>query len=192
MIKKEEPETVENDQPELEAATAPEDTESLQKALEEEKQKAGEYLASWQRAQADFINYKRRNEQERLEFNSFANASLVRQILPVLDDMERAINAIPEEYAGDDWVEGVRLVERKFKTTLEGQGVKPIKAVGEEFDPNYHEALRQGKGKEGIILEEIQKGYMLNDRLLRPARVVVGNGEGEKPTNEEAETKEAE
>jgi molecular chaperone GrpE len=184
-----EPEETKSEEPET---VSEEDKESPEQALDAEKKKAAEYLASWQRTQADFINYKRRNEQERLEFNSFANAGLVRQILPVLDDMERALNAVPEEYAGEDWVEGVRLVERKFKTILEGQGVKPITALGETFDPNYHEALRQDKGKEGIILEEIQKGYMLNDRLLRPARVVVGNGKGEEAGIDEAELKEAE
>jgi molecular chaperone GrpE len=154
-------------------------TESPEPALAEEKKKAEEYLANWQRAQADFINYRRRSEQERQEFNSFANASLIRGLLPVLDDLERALNAIPEEFANDDWVEGVRMVERKFKTSLEGQGVKPIKALGETFDPNFHEALKHDKGKEGIVIEELQKGYMLHDKLLRPSRVSVGNGEEE-------------
>jgi molecular chaperone GrpE len=181
MPREEEPEEVKNDQPELEAAVPQEDIAEPQKALEEERQKAGEYLVSWQRAQADFLNYKRRTEQERLEFNSFANASLVLSILPVLDDLERALDVIPEEHAKDDWVEGVRLVERKFKTTLEGQGVKPILALGMEFDPKYHEAIRQDKGPEGAVVGELQKGYMLNDKLLRPAKVVVGNGEVDKP-----------
>ena len=183
----EEIEEVENGEAETEAGAIPEDIESLQNALDAEKKKAEEYLANWQRAQADFVNYKRRTEQERLEFNNFANANLVLNILPVLDDMERALEAVPPKYKKHEWVEGVRLVERKFRTTLEGQGVKQINALGETFDPNYHEALRQENGKEGIILEEIQKGYMLNDKLLRPSRVVVGKGEGE-----EAETKEAE
>ena len=155
----------------------PEATMTLEDELAEEKKRSEEYLANWQRSQADFINYKRRTEQERLDFNCFANANLVLGILPVLDDFERALKAIPEEYAGDDWVEGVRLVEKKFRTILEGQGVKPIIAIGEHFDPNLHEAIRQGKGKEGIIIEEFLRGYMLNDRLLRAARVAVGNGE---------------
>ena len=136
-------------------------------------------LLSDSASQADFINYKRRTEQERQDFNSFANANLLCGILPVLDDLERALNAIPEEFSGDDWVEGVRLVERKFKTVLEGQGVKPICALNEPFNPNVHEALRQEKGKEGIVIAELQKGYTLHDKLLRPARVVVGTGEVE-------------
>ncbi len=151
--------------------------ESLEKALAEEKKKAEEYLANWQRAQADFINYKRRSEQERQEFNTYANANLILSLLPVVDDMERALDAVPPKYQKHDWVEGVRLVAHKFKTILEGQGVKEIKAVGEAFDPKFHEALRQDKGEEGIVIEEFQKGYMMHDKLLRPARVVVGNGD---------------
>jgi molecular chaperone GrpE len=158
---------------------APEETVDLEKDLTEIKQKAEEYLASLQRTQADFINYKRRVEQERQEFNKYANSTLCCSILPVVDDLERALNAIPEEYANTPWVEGVRLVERKFKTILEGQGVKAICALGMEFDPNLHEALRQEKGKEGTVISEIQKGYTLHDKLLRPSRVVVGKGEKE-------------
>ena len=165
--------------------TVPEAAASLEEELAAEKKKAEEYLASWQRTQADFINYKRRVEQERQDFNSFANANLLCGILPVLDDMERALNAIPEKFSRHDWVEGVRLVERKFKTILEGQGVKPILTLGMAFDPNLHEALRQEKGEEGIIISEIQKGYMLHDKLLRPARVVVGKGEEEESKEEE-------
>ena len=171
-----EPEEERNNEAEPETLEI-EDLESLKQALAEEKQKAEEYLANWQRAQADFINYKRRIEQERQEFNSFANANLILGLLPVVDDLERALDAAPPKYKKHDWVEGVRLVSRKFKTILEGQGVKSIKALGQPFDPNFHEALRQDKGKEGMVIEEFQKGYMMYDKLLRPAKVVVGNGE---------------
>lgn len=163
-----------------EEAVTPE-TPDLEQALASEKKKAEEYLASWQRAQADFINYKRRSEQERLEFNKFANASLLLGLLPVLDDLERALAAIPSEFSEHDWVEGVRLVERKFKSSLEAQGVKPVLALGMAFDPNFHEAIRQDKGPEGMVIQEFQKGYTLNDKLLRPARVVVGSGEEDVP-----------
>jgi molecular chaperone GrpE len=77
------------------------------------------------------------------------------------------------------WVEGIKLVERKLWANLEAQGLSPIKALGEPFDPNLHEAVRQDKGKEGIVIEEVQKGYKLNDRVIRPTMVVVGNGEEE-------------
>jgi molecular chaperone GrpE len=177
MIPKD-PEELKKGEPEPETSGA-ESAESLEQALAEEKKKAEEYLANWQRSQADFVNYKRRSEQERQEFNTYANANLILGLLPVIDDLERALEAVPPKYKKHDWVEGVRLVERKFKTILEGQGVKEIKASGEAFDPNFHEALRQESGEEGIVLAEFQKGYMLHDKLLRPSRVVVGNGEGE-------------
>jgi molecular chaperone GrpE len=164
-----------------ETAGAPE-TSELEQAYEAEKKRADECLANWQRAQADFINFKRRNEQERLEFNKFANASAFLAMLPVLDDLERALAAIPSEFSGEKWVEGVRLVERKFKSSLELQGVKPILALGMAFDPNFHEAVRQDKGPEGMVMQEFQRGYSLNGKLLRPAKVVVGNGEEDKPS----------
>jgi len=151
-----------------------------EQALAEEKKKSEEYLANWQRAQADFLNYKRRTEQERQEFSQFASANVILSLLPVLDDLERALEAAPPSKGSkQSWVEGVRLVARNFRSAMEAQGLKPINAIGEPFDPNFHEALRQDKGKEGIVIEEYQKGYMLGDRILRPARVVVGNGEEE-------------
>jgi len=149
---------------------------SLEQELEAEKQRAAEYLASWQRAQADFVNYKRRVEQERSEFNSYANTNLILGILPVLDDLERALAVMPSKVAHSEWGEGIKLVEHKFKTILQGQGVIPMISVGETFDPNIHEALRQDSGEEGIILEEFQRGYMMGERVIRPAKVVVGNG----------------
>jgi len=163
-------------EPEAEETT---DIDSLKQALAEEQKKAAENLANWQRAQADFINFKRRTEQERLEFNRFANAVLALELLSVLDDLERALEAVPPKLAGNEWVEGVRLVERKFKSSLDGQGITPMESLGEPFDPNYHEAMRQDAGEEGIITEVFQKGYMMGDKVLRPAKVVVGNGEEE-------------
>jgi len=169
-------EETQNSQVETEVAEL-EDIESLKKALAEEKARAEDYLASWQRAQADFINYKRRTEQEREEFGKFANAMLMLNLLPILDDLERALASVPSKLAKLSWVEGMRLIERKLWASLEAQGLSQIKAVGEPFDPNLHEAAMQGKGKEGIVVEELQKGYKLHDRVIRPAKVVVGNGE---------------
>ena len=158
MTQQESEETL-NSKAEPETVEAKEgDLESLKQALAEEKKKAEDYLANWQRAQADFINYKRRTEQERQDFNRFANANLILSLLPVLDDLERALSSMPAKSVKNSWVEGVRLVERKFKSALEAQGVTPIKALGEPFDPNFHEAVRQDKGKEGIVIEVIAKG----------------------------------
>ena len=156
-----------------------EDVEELKRALAEEKEKAENYLANWQRAQADFINYKRRTEQEKEETIKFANSTLMLSLLPILDDFERALNSILPEVAEPGWLEGVRLIERKMKASLEAQGLSQIEALGGKFDPHLHEAVRQGKGKEGIIVEEIQKGYKLHDRVIRASRVVVGSGKKE-------------
>jgi molecular chaperone GrpE len=159
-------------------STGQQDTAGPEQALAEAQQKAEEYLANWQRAQADFINYKRRIEQEREEFSKYACSQLMLSLLPILDDLDRALDAAPHsKSARHGWLEGIRLVDRKLRTTLEAQGLTPIKAVGEPFDPNFHEAVRQDKGKEGIVTQEFQKGYMMYDKLLRPSRVVVGNGE---------------
>jgi len=156
-----------------------EDIETLKKLLSEMQAKAEANLAGWQRAQADFINYKRRSEQERAELAQFANSVIVLSLLPILDDFERAFVSIPPRLEKMSWMDGIKLIERKLWASLEAQGLAPIKALGESFDPNLHEALRQDKGKEGIVIEEVQKGYKLYDRVIRPTMVVVGNGEEE-------------
>ena len=154
-----------------------EDMESLRQVLAEEQAKAEANLAGWQRTQADFMNFKRRSEQDRVEYTRFANANLMLEILPVLDDLERALEHVPAKLARIAWVDGVNLIYRKFKASLEAQGLTQIEALGKPFDPNLHEAVRQDKGKEGIIIEEILKGYQLHDKVIRPTMVVVGNGE---------------
>jgi molecular chaperone GrpE len=156
-----------------------EDIETLKKILAEKREKAEGYLANWQRAQADFINYKRRSEQEKEEISKFANAVLTLNLLPVLDDLERALASIPPKLVGFTWVEGISLIERKLRTSLEAQGLSQIKALDEPFDPELHEAAMHGKGKEGMVVEELQKGYKLHDKVIRPTMVVVGNGEEE-------------
>lgn len=172
-----EPEELLNSELEAEGLSGIEDTEQLKQALAEEHKKAEGYLSNWQRAQADFINYKRRIEQEKDEFNKFANATLILSLLPAIDDLERAFDAIPPKLAKHSWMEGTRLIEQKIRTILEAQGLTLIKALGEPFDPRFHEAVRQTGGQEGMVIEEFQKGYMLGDKVLRPSKVVVGNGE---------------
>ena len=156
-----------------------EDVEALKRALVEETARAETNLSGWQRVQADFINYKRRIEQEKEEIGKLANSMLVLNLLPVLDDLERALTSIPDDVTEISWVDGIRLIERKLRGILEAQGLSPIKVLEEPFDPNLHEAAMQGKGKEGIVVDELQKGYKFHDRVIRPARVVVGNGEEE-------------
>jgi molecular chaperone GrpE len=157
-----------------------EDIEALKQALAEEKARAEANLAGWQRAQADYVNYKRRSKKEKEELSQFANSVFILNILPILDDWERALASVPDDQASLSWVEGIRLIERKLRGALEAQGLSPIESVGQPFDPNLHEAAMEGKGEEGIVVGELQKGYKFRDRVIRPARVVVGNGEEEK------------
>lgn len=161
---------------ELEVAEV-EDIEALKQALAGEKVEAETNLAGWQRAQADFVNYKRRTEQEKEEIGKFANSMLVINLLPVLDDLERALTSITDQLTEVSWVDGIRLIERKLRGILEAQGLSQIEVLGKLFDPYLHEAVRQDKGEEGIIIEELQKGYEFCDRVIRPSKVVVGNGE---------------
>lgn len=156
-----------------------EDVDTLKQALAEAKAKAERYLANWQRAQADFINYKKRAEQEKNEVTDFANARLILNLLPILDDLERAFASLPPRILGLTWVDGIGLIYRKLQAVLEAQGLTQIKTKGETFDPKLHEAVMQEEGKEGIIIEELQRGYKLRERVLRPALVVVGKGKEE-------------
>ena len=153
-----------------------EDMATLQQALAEEKERAERYLASWQRCQADWVNYKQRAEQEKGEVIEFANSTFICNLLPIVDDLERAFASIPADLEESNWTEGIRLIYNKLKTNLEAQGLTEIQTRGEPFDPRLHEAIMQQDGKEGIIIEELQKGYKFKERVIRPAMVTVGRG----------------
>jgi molecular chaperone GrpE len=137
---------------------------------------AQRYLDNWRRAEADFENYRKRIEQERAETARFASTAVILNILPVLDDLDRAFKSIPEKLAHLTWTDGIRIIHRKLQATLEAQGVTEIKALGESFDPSIHEAVGQAAGEDGKVIEEAQKGYKLHGRVIRPAFVIVGNG----------------
>jgi len=154
-----------------------EDIETLQQTLAEEREKAEKYLANWQRCQADFVNYKQRAEQEKGEIIEFANSMLICNLLPIMDDLERAFASVPAELNESNWTEGVKLIYNKFKATLEAQGLTEIKARGEPFDPRLHEAVMQQEGEEGMVIDETQKGYKFKGTVIRPSLVIVGKGE---------------
>ncbi len=157
----------------------------LAQQLAQEREKSQSYLASWQRAAADYQNYKRRVEQEREEVGRLERAALIINILPLMDDLERALQSVDARLAGLTWVDGVRLIYRKFQTILEMSGVQEIEADGQAFDPNRHEAVMFGEGEESKVISVIQKGYTLNGRVLRPAMVVVGRGKESKEASEQ-------
>jgi len=153
-----------------------EDIDTLQQALAEEKEKAERYFANWQRSQADLANYRQRSEQEKRESIEFANSALISSLLPIIDDLERAFAIVPGEIDASSWTEGVRLIYNKLKSTLETQGLTEIEAEGQLFDPHLHEAVMQQEGREGMVIQEIQKGYKFREKVIRPSLVVVGKG----------------
>ncbi|MBF6600758.1 MAG: nucleotide exchange factor GrpE [Dehalococcoidia bacterium] len=154
------------------------DGAQLRAQLEEEREKAKSYYQSWQRSAADFQNFKRRVEDERSETARLANAALIINMLPLLDDLERALKNVDGHLAGLTWVDGVRLIYRKFQALIEMAGAEEIAADGETFDPARHEAVSQAPGEENKVVSVVQKGYRLGDRVIRPAMVVVGRGGG--------------
>ena len=150
--------------------------ERLEQALEEAKAEADEYLDGWRRAQAEFSNYKKRQRAEQSKMQELANANLLRKLLPVLDDFDRAIDTMPDGVEKLSWTQGLLMVKRKLEAVLETEGVEPIETGGASFDPNYHEAVTHEEMpgyEEGQIIGEVQKGYVLGDRVLRPALVRV-------------------
>jgi molecular chaperone GrpE len=156
-----------------------ESVEELRQQLAREKERAEANLASWQRSAADFQNYKRRVEQEREEVARLANAALIINLLPLMDDLERALDSVDTRLAGMTWLDGLRLIHRKFQALLEMNGVTEIEADGQDFDPNVHEAVTFGAGEENKVIGVVQKGYRLGGRVLRPAMVVVGKNQQE-------------
>ncbi len=145
--------------------------------LEKAKAEAAENLDGWQRSRAEFANYKRRMEAERSELAANAGAEALKRVLPAVDDFERAVQTLPEDLKERSWVNGVQLVQRKLNSALEQSGITPIAVQpGDEFDPNLHEAITHEESDQfasGQIVGEVQRGYQLNSRVLRPALVRV-------------------
>ena len=154
-----------------------EQLQEAERALALAREQADNNLSNWQRAAADFSNYKRRVEEEREATSQFANAILLARLLSVLDDFDRALDTVPPD-THEAWVEGIRLVERKLRGLLESEGVTPIEAVGRPFDPNLHEAVVHEDTTaypDNTVIDEVQRGYLLHERVLRPALVRVAN-----------------
>jgi molecular chaperone GrpE len=150
--------------------------DALQAELAESQAKADEYLDGWQRALAEFANYKKRVERDQALFYQNAAGSIIKRYLEVLDDLERALKNRPQEGEGAAWANGVELIYRKLTTILESEGVKPMEAEGKTFDPNLHEAItleESDSHESGQIIEVLQRGYVMGDRVLRPAMVRV-------------------
>jgi molecular chaperone GrpE len=162
--------------------------EALRGEAAHARTQADEYLGALQRERAEFQNFKRRTAEERQRDLGLAAEDLIRKVLTVADDFDRAIEARPDSIADDPWFEGVSAIDRKLRTLLESEGVTAIDAApGTAFDPRDHEAIANvpGSGRsEGEIVELVRRGYRLRDRVIRPALVAVAAG-GEPATTTE-------
>lgn len=153
----------------------------IEAKLQQALQQAEEYKNLAQRVQADFVNYKRRTEQERAEQAKFATSMLIVKLLPSLDDLERAADTVSAELAGLDWVQGVLLIARKLRAVVEEEGLTKIEALNAEFDPRLHEAVvfEEGKGDDkDRVVAVLQNGYKLHDKVIKQAIVKVAGRQG--------------
>jgi molecular chaperone GrpE len=171
------------------------DVTALQAELAQAQAQASEYLDGWQRARAEFANYKRRVEAERDDIRCRSNEALLLKLLPIVDDFERALEALPPELAENPWINGVTMILNKLKAFLESENVTAVTAVGQAFDPQWHEAMLQEETSDhpdGTVLMELRRGYRLGDRMLRPALVKVASNpagssvapDGQEPADE--------
>lgn len=157
-------------------AVAAAELEALRQELEQARSKSDEYMDGWQRSRAEFANYKKRVEREQAQAYQNAAGSILKRYLEVIDDLERALKNRPQDGEGKAWADGIDLVYRKLTTLLDNEGVKPMQVLGQQFDPNLHEAVMMENNpayQSGQIIEVFQQGYMLGDRVLRPAMVRV-------------------
>jgi len=157
----------------------PDVSEQLERDLEEARSKAQTYLDLAQRTQADFVNYRRRIEQERGEHMRAARGETLAKVLPLLDDLDRAIGSMPQDLAKSDWAQGVGLIGRKIHNTLQSMGVQRIGEPGKPFDPYQEEAIMyepSGQYPAGTVTQVVQSGYSLDGKVLRPAQVIVSSG----------------
>ncbi len=159
----------------IEAEPADE-VEVLRVELKVAQEGADENMDGWQRSQAEFANYKKRVARDQQQLYIETRGRVIKRYLEIADDLERALSNRPEDGAGAEWANGVELIYRKLLSYLEGEGVSQMQVMGQEFDPNLHEAISQEeseKHKSGEIIEVLQPGYMLGERVLRPAVVKV-------------------
>jgi molecular chaperone GrpE len=166
--------------PDTDSTSDAEEVDQLTAQLEVAKSLAAEHLASLQRTAADFANFKRRTAEDREREFGLAGEALLRKLLVVADDFDRALDHMPAEFKDAGWIEGIVLLDRKLRALLESEGVTAIESVGRAFDPHEHEAIAivPGTGRpDGEVVDEVQRGYRVRERVLRPALVAVAGGE---------------
>ncbi|MCA9961351.1 MAG: nucleotide exchange factor GrpE [Ardenticatenaceae bacterium] len=149
---------------------------TLEEQLQTAQAEAAKNYDGWLRAQAELSNARKRFEKQQADAYTNATAAVIKKLLPVLDDFQRAMENAPTNIQEDSWFEGIILVQRKLNSILESFNVEPIVAVGQPFDPNLHEAIMQEESdtyESGVVTRELQKGYKLGDRVIRPTLVNV-------------------
>ena len=168
----------------------PAESAELQAQLEKEKTRADELHDRLQRSMADLSNYRKRSESEREEMTKFANMVLVSELLPVLDNFERALSAIPHELEQFTWLQGIALIERHLRALLEREGLQTIEAAGTPFNPSFHEAIVEEESADvapGTVIGEMQRGYMMHGRVIRPTLAKVSKAVEEAKTESESD-----
>lgn len=144
--------------------------------LEAVRAERNDYLDQLQRSRAEFLNFKRRNDQERFQLRELVSRDVLSQFLPVIDDVERALDSLPETERGSSWVAGMELIQSKFLGILERSGVQKVNPLNEPFDPKEHEAVASDPGSSGAVVVEVyQPGYKIGETLIRPAMVKTGD-----------------
>ncbi|NLP43469.1 MAG: nucleotide exchange factor GrpE [Peptococcaceae bacterium] len=163
------------DETNAENLAAEADYESLKNELEQAKAKAEDYYAGMQRLKAEFDNFRKRTQREKEEISKYAAERIILSLLPVIDNFERAIESTANNKDFESFSQGVNLIFRQLYKVLEDEGLKAIEAVGQQFDPNLHEAMMKEESdqEENIVLEEFQKGYFLKDKVIRFSKVKV-------------------
>jgi molecular chaperone GrpE len=169
--------------------------DELRDRAERAEREADENRAAWQRSAADFSNYRRRTDQQRLDELGLANEGLLLKLLAVADDLDRAVAHVPAGLEGSPWVEGIKAIDRKVRSVLDSEGVTPIDAAESQFDPRLHEAVLNEETAavpDGHVTRELQRGYRIRDRVLRPALVAVAKNENTSGTTQSTNQRGAE
>ena len=162
--------------PELEIPVTESADEASSAELEKLQAEVLEHQRRTLRVQADFDNFRRRTQKEKEDLGKYASSKLITELLPVIDNFERALQASEENPEFESFSKGVSMIFRQLESVLATEGLTAMKSVGEPFNPEYHQAIMQVESEEyeeGIVVEEVQKGYMLKDKVLRPAMVKV-------------------
>jgi|GEM_PF-525439 len=148
---------------------------------ENARKEAAEHYDKYLRLAADFDNYKKRVRKDRETLLTYGNEAIIKDILPIVDSLERALDHASNAGDFESFVEGLKMILEKLKSTLAKHGVEAVEALGSEFDPNFHEAMMRvdsEKSRDNLVVEEFEKGYLLKGRLLRPSKVAVAKSTG--------------